>query len=149
MLRLRRFAWYLVGGADLSPFFTYSDDPSTISVRADVDWSGDAMTCKSTSAGAVELESHEIEAWSMIQKMVLLSSAESEFDAVDAPMETLGRRRKQDRRTDANPETRAEDVADQTIQAVEKVPDTIDSTNKEAKQSARIVNAEGRDCSRE
>ena len=85
------------------------------------------MTCRTTSAGAVQLESHKIEAWSMIQQMVLLSSAESEFHAVDAPnvdrRETLGRRRKQDRRTGATPETRAEDVAEQTIQAVEKVPD--------------------------
>ena len=32
-------------------------------VWADVDWSGDAMTCKSTSAGALQLENHGIEAW--------------------------------------------------------------------------------------
>ena len=42
---------------------------------------------------------------------VLLSSAESVFHAVDAPnvgrRGTLGRGRKQDRRTGANPETRA------------------------------------------
>ena len=144
----------------------WSVEPGVISVRADVDWSGNEMTCKATSAGAVQLESHEIEAWSVVQQMVLLSSDESELCAVDAPnvdrRETLGRRRKQDRRTGANPETRAEDVAEQTIQAVEKVPDTIDSINKEAKctrktkkkllwgsQSARIVDAEGSDCSRE
>ena len=63
MLRLRRFAWYLVGGADLSPFFPCSDEPSTMLSRTDVDWSGNEMTCKSTSAGAVQLESHQIEAW--------------------------------------------------------------------------------------
>ena len=39
MLKLRRFVWYLVGGTDLSPFFAYSDEPSTFSVR-----SGDAMS---------------------------------------------------------------------------------------------------------
>ena len=82
-LRLRRFAWYLVGGADLSLFFTYSDEPSTISVRADVDWGGDAMTCKSTSARVVQLESHQIEAWSAIQQ-VSFSSAESEAYAIEA-----------------------------------------------------------------
>ena len=55
-LRLRRFAWYLVGGADVSPFFAYTDEPGTMLVWADVDWSGDAMTCTSTSAGALQLE---------------------------------------------------------------------------------------------
>ena len=45
MLRLRWFAWYLVGGADLSPFFACSDETSTILVLADVDWSADTMTC--------------------------------------------------------------------------------------------------------
>ena len=89
----------------------------------------------------MQLESHEIEAWSMIQQMVLLSSAESEFHAVDAPnvdrRETLGRRRKQDCRTGANPETRAEDVAEQTIQAIEKVPDTIDSKRPIARERPR------------
>ena len=35
MLRLRRFAWYLVGGADLSPFFAYSDESSTMLAWAD------------------------------------------------------------------------------------------------------------------
>ena len=97
MLKPRRVAWYLVGGADLRPFFVCSDEPGAISVRADVDWSGNEMTCRATSAGAVQLESHEIEAWSMIQQMVLLSSAESEPCAVDAPnvdrRETLRRRR--------------------------------------------------------
>ena len=73
MLKPRRVAWYLVGGADLSPFFVWSDEPGAISVRADVDWSGDAMTCKSASAGGVQLESHEIEAWSVIQQVVSFS----------------------------------------------------------------------------
>ena len=115
-LRLGRFVWYLVGAADVSPFFAYSDEPGTMSVCSDAHWSGHEMTCRAVSAGAVQLESREIEAWSMIQQMVLLSSAESESYAVDAPnldrRETLGRRRKQDRRTGVNPETRAEDVAE-------------------------------------
>ena len=29
-LRLRRSAWYLVGAADVSPFFAYSDEPGTM-----------------------------------------------------------------------------------------------------------------------
>ena len=53
----------LVGGADLSPFFVCSDGPGAISARADVYWSGNEMTCRATSAGAVQLECHEIEAW--------------------------------------------------------------------------------------
>ena len=47
--------------------------------------------------------------------------------------ETLDHRRKQNHRIGAYLETRAENVAERTIQAVEKVQDTIDSINKEAK----------------
>ena len=46
------------------------------------DWSGNAVTCKSTSAGAVQLGSHTIETWSVNQQMVSFSSAESEFYAI-------------------------------------------------------------------
>ena len=45
----------------------------------------------------------------------------------------LDHRRDQNGRIGAYPEIRAEDVAERTIQVVEKVPDTIDSINKEAK----------------
>ena len=94
------------------------------------------MTCRATSAGAVQLESHEIEAWSMIQQVVSFSSAESEFYAIEAPnvdrRETLDHRRKQEHRIGANLETRTEDAAERAIQVVEKVPDKIDSLNKEA-----------------
>ena len=95
------------------------------------------MTCRATSAGAVQLERHEFKAWSMIQQVVSLSSAESEFNAVGAPnvdrRETLDHRQKQDRRIGAYPETRAEDVAERAIQAVAKVPGPIDSPNEEAR----------------
>ena len=39
-LKLRRFAWYLIGAADVSPFFAYSDELSTMLVWADAYWSG-------------------------------------------------------------------------------------------------------------
>ena len=52
--------------------------------------------------------------------------------------ETQDHRWNETRRVGAYPETRAEDVAQQTIQAVEKVPDTIDSINKETKCMRRI-----------
>ena len=42
------------------------------------------MTCKSTSAGAVQLESHEVEAWSVIQQEVSFSSNESKSYATEA-----------------------------------------------------------------
>ena len=51
-------------------------------VWTDGDWSGNAVTCKSTSAGAVQLENHTINTWSVIQQVVSLSSAESEFYAI-------------------------------------------------------------------
>ena len=85
----------------------------------------------------MQLESHEVEAWSVIQQVVSFSSAESETYAIEASRvacwETPYHRRKQNRRIGAYPETRAEDVAERTIQAVEKVLDTIDSINEEAK----------------
>ena len=118
------------------------------------------MTCKSTSAGAVQLENYGIEAWSVVQQVVSFSSDENESCVTEMSKadrwEMLDHRWNQIRRSGAYSETRAEDVAEQTIQAVEKVPDTIDSTNNEAKcargtkeklfGAARIVDSEGRDC---
>ena len=40
------------------------------------------MTCKSTSAGAVQLGSHTIDTWSVNQQVVSLSSAEGECYAI-------------------------------------------------------------------
>ena len=64
------------------PFFAHQDEPNTVLVWTDGDWSGNAVTCKSTSAGAVQLASHTIETWSVNQQVVSLSSAESEFYAI-------------------------------------------------------------------
>ena len=55
---------------------------NTVLVWIDGDCSGHVVTCKSTSAGAVQLESHTIEMWSANQQVVSLSSAESEFYAI-------------------------------------------------------------------
>ena len=60
--------------------------------------------------------------------------------------ETLDHRRKQDRRIGANPQTRAEDVAERAVQAVEEVPDTIDSLNKEAKCTRPVFAEPGREA---
>ena len=60
-------------------------------------------------------------AWSVDQQVVSFSSDESESYVTETSKvdrwETLDHRRKQDRRTGVNPETRVEDVAEQTIQA--------------------------------
>ena len=82
MLRLRRFVPYLLGAADVGPFFAYQDEPNTVLVWTDADWSGNAVTCKSTSAGAVQLGSRTIETWSVNQQLVPLSSAESDLYAI-------------------------------------------------------------------
>ena len=120
MLKPRRFAWYLGGAADVSPFFAYLHEQARMLVWAGADWSGNALTRKSTSAGAVQLEYCGIEAWSVVQQVVSFSS--DEMSKADR-WETLGHRWNQIRRSGAYPETRAEDVAEQTIQAVDKVPD--------------------------
>ena len=62
-----------------SRFFAYQDEPNTVLVWTDGDWSGNAVTCKSTSAGAVQLGSHTFGKWNVNQQVVLLSSAESEL----------------------------------------------------------------------
>ena len=59
MLRLRRLVRCLFGAADVMLVWT------------DGDWSGNAVTCKSTSAGAVQLVSHTIETWSVNQQDVV------------------------------------------------------------------------------
>ena len=62
-LKLRRCAWYLIGAADVGPFFACSDEPGTMLVWTDADWSENELTCKSTSAGAMQLECYGIEGW--------------------------------------------------------------------------------------
>ena len=70
-LELRRLTWYPIGAADVSPFCAYSDEPGTMLVWTDADWSGNELTCKSTSAGALQLE-----AWSVVQQVVSFSGQE-------------------------------------------------------------------------
>ena len=82
MIRLRRMVRYPLGAADVGPFCAYQSEPSTVLAWTDGDWSGNAMTCKSTSAGAIQPGSHTIETWSVNQQVVSLSSAESEFYAI-------------------------------------------------------------------
>ena len=96
----------------MSPFFANSDEPGTMLVWTDADWSGNELTCKSTSAGAVQLEYYGIEAWSLIQQVVSFSSNENESHATEMSeanrWETLGHRWNQVRWSGAYPETRAE-----------------------------------------
>ena len=136
-LELRRFAWCPIFAADASPFFAYSDEPGTMLVWTDADWSWNELTCKSTSAGAVQLEYYGIEALSVVQQVVSFSLDKNESYATKKSKadrwETLHHRWNQTRRSGAYPETRGEDVAEQTIQAVEKVPDTIGSVGSEVK----------------
>ena len=93
---LRRFVSYLLGAADVGLFFAYQDEPNTVSVWTDGDWSGNAVTCKSTSAGAVQLGSHTIETWSVNQQVVSLSSAESQTRVARNPLHRVARQRYQD-----------------------------------------------------
>ena len=61
MMRPRRVVRYLLGTADVGPFFACQSEPNTVLVWTDGDWSGNAVTCKSTSAGAIQRGSHTIE----------------------------------------------------------------------------------------
>ena len=84
MARLRRFVRYMLGTKDYGLSFLYQDTAAMmlVTVYVDGDWSGDVATCKSTSAGAVLLGTHCLESWSVTQKLIALSSAESEFYAM-------------------------------------------------------------------
>ena len=141
MLKLRRFAWYLSSAADVNPFFVYSDEPGMMLVWTDADWSGNELTCKLTSGGAVQLEYYGIGAWSVIQQVVSFSSDENESYVTEMSIadrwETLDHRWNLIRKSGAYPETRAKGVAEQTIQAVEKVPETVDIINNGAKFTRR------------
>ena len=125
----------------MCPFFACSDEPGTTLVWTDSDWSGNELMYKSTSAGAVHVEYYGIEAWSAVQQVVSFSTDENESYATEMSKadhwETMGHRWNQIHWSGAYPETRAEDVAERTIQAVEKVPDTVDSINNEAKCTRR------------
>ena len=82
MARLRRLARYLCGTAHYGMEFKYQDTPKHITVIVDGDWSGDSVSCKSTSAGCILHGSHMLESWSVTQQVISLSSAESEFYAI-------------------------------------------------------------------
>ena len=105
----------------MSQFFAYSGEPGTMLVWTDADWSGNESTCKSTSAGAVQLAYYGIEAWSVLQQVVSFSSDETESFANEMSKadrwETLDHRWNQIRWSGAYPETRAKGVAEQTVQA--------------------------------
>ena len=66
----------------MGPFFAHQDEPNTVLVWTGGDWSGNAVTCKSTSAGAVQLGRPTVETWSVDRQVVSLSLAESEFYAI-------------------------------------------------------------------
>ena len=106
--------------------------------------------CKSTSAGAVQLEYYGIEAWSVVQQVVSFSSDENESYATEMlkadRWETLGHRWNQILWSGAYPETRAKGVAEQTIQAVEKVPgnESVDSTDEFSFSTERNMKAKAR-----
>ena len=82
MARLRRAVRYLNGTSCVGIFFKYQDEPEEETVWPDGDWSGDHVTCKSTSAGVIVLGEHPVEFWSVTQQVISLSSAESEFYAI-------------------------------------------------------------------
>ena len=82
MPRLRRFVRYLLGAADVGPFFAYQDEPNAVLVWTDDDWSGNSVTCKSTPAGAVQLGSHTIETCRSARLRVSSTRSDSEFYAI-------------------------------------------------------------------
>ena len=63
-------------------FHMNQDKEVELTVWTDGDRSGDVQTCESTSSGAIQIGAHTVETWSVSQKVVSLSSAESEFPAI-------------------------------------------------------------------
>ena len=128
MLKLRRFVWYFSNAADVSPFFVYSDEPGTMLVWADCRLErkrNDVQINVRWCCAAGVFWDRSVECDSAGGVVQLYATEISKADR----WETLDHRWNQIRWSDAYPETRAKGVAQQMIQAVEKVPDTVDSIN--------------------
>ena len=82
MARLRRLVRDLCGTLHIGMFHMNQDKEVELTVWTDGDRSGDVQTCESTSSGAIQIGAHTVETWSVSQKVVSLSSAESEFAAI-------------------------------------------------------------------
>ena len=82
MARLRRLVRDPCGTLHIGMFHMNQDKEVELTVWTDGDRSGDVQTCKSTSSGAIQIRAHTVETWSVSQKFVSLSSAESEFAAI-------------------------------------------------------------------
>ena len=82
MARLRRLVRDPCGTLHIGIFHMNQDKEVELTVWTDGDRSGDVQMCKSTSSGAIQIGAHTVETWSVSQKVVSLSSAESEFYAI-------------------------------------------------------------------
>ena len=56
--------------------------PKFVNVYTDIDWAGQATTCRSTGGGVVQWRNATLTAWSRRQQTVSLSSAEAELYAL-------------------------------------------------------------------
>ena len=96
---MRRLVRDLCGTLHIGMFHMNQDKEAELIVSTDGDRSGDVQTCKSTSSGAIQIGAHTVETWSVSQKVVPPSSAESEFYAIEqrhkqsaSPSSTCSRR---------------------------------------------------------
>ena len=84
--RLKRVVRYLRGHPTALWEFvaTMSDPPPTLIVYTDADWGGDILTRRSTSGGIMTWGDATVGAWSKLQPVVLLSTAEAEYYSIVA-----------------------------------------------------------------
>ena len=81
MVKLKRLVRYLVGYSQAEWIYSKQTVPKYLDVYGDSDWAGDEERKRSTAGLAEVFGSHQLDAVSVTQSLVALSSAEAEFYA--------------------------------------------------------------------
>ena len=77
--KLKRLGRYLINKSRVVAYFAYQEQPEALDVYVDTDHGGCLATRKSTSGGIVMLGTHCLQAWSVNQQVIALSSGEAEY----------------------------------------------------------------------
>lgn len=80
--RLKRIGRYLLAQPRVALLYKLQQEPSFLNGYTDADVGGCSVTRRSTSGGAITLGSHVLHTWPTTQKLVALSSGESEYYAM-------------------------------------------------------------------
>ena len=82
VVKLKRIIRYLSEAKRMHIKYKWQSPPNKVVAYSDSDWAGCTQTRKSTSGGVLMHGSHLVHHWSSTQKVVALSSAEAELNAI-------------------------------------------------------------------